>query len=505
MLPCSADTERVMQRIASGRRFGLAIALLAVVVLPLLFGSAGARAPKGLLRDFDAFYCAGDALGRDRDPYRSEPLGSCERRPKPAIFRPGTPGLAMPAPLPPYALAPFILLARLPFVAAAVAWSLLLLASIALTVFALRRLTQLPLATLTASVALIDGYAPLCLGQVAPLAVAGIALAALMLHEGRERSAAALAALSMIEPHVALPACLALFIFRPRSRSILILSAAALTVLSFAVAGGTTNLEYLRDVLPAHALSEVANAKQISLTYGLHRLGMTDALAVRIGEIWYLAMIALGIAGARLAQKSGRSAASLITLPVGLALVGGPFVHVVQIAAAMPAALLLFAESSGIVRRWLGAGIILVAVPWVQFSDLGTIFVALSALVVGILIASLLQGRPALVAMGGLAAIAFGEVSIALLRPVPNVVALLLARYDPNALAEQSWTLYVRAIGPINAHAFDVAKAPTVVGLLVLTFAAAYGLLHATKIEPFSPLASAKRKGAETSRRIAFR
>jgi len=494
-----------MQRMASGRRFGLAIALLAVVALPLLFGSRGALAPRGLLRDFDAFYCAGDALGSGSDPYRAEPLGACERRPKPAIFRPGTPGLAMPAPLPPYALGPFVLLARLPFVAAASVWSLLLLASIALTVFALRRLTRLPLVPLVASVALIDGYAPLCLGQIAPLAVAGIALAAMLLHEGRERSAAAVAALSMIEPHVALPACLALFIFRPCSRTVLILAAAGLAALSFAIAGGTTTLEYVRAVLPAHALSEVANAKQMSLTYGLHRLGIPDAVAVRTGEIWYVAMVALGIAGARLAQKSGRSVASFVTLPVGLALVGGPFVHVVQIAAALPAALLLFAESSSIVRRWLGIGIALVAVPWIQFSDLGTIFVPLSALVVGILVASLLEGSPALVAVGGLAAIAFGEMSIALLQSVPNVTGLLLSRYDPHALAEQSWTLYVRTVGPINAHAFDVAKAPTVVGLLVLTCAAAYSLLHATKNEPFSPLASAKRKGAETSRRIAFR
>src|ERR1700686_3270147 len=90
-------------------------AVAAAVAVAALFYFRPETRPSALMRDFNAFYCAGAALGQGADPYRAEPLGSCERGPRPAWLNRGIPNLAAPAPLPPYALAPFTTLARLPY------------------------------------------------------------------------------------------------------------------------------------------------------------------------------------------------------------------------------------------------------------------------------------------------------------------------------------------------------------------------------------------------------
>ena len=83
--------------------------------------------PNFLFGDFRAFYCAGAAVGERANPYVNEPLHDCETHTQPpesAQIRQVT----VPAPLPPYALLGFVLLARLPFLIAA---SIFTVASIA--------------------------------------------------------------------------------------------------------------------------------------------------------------------------------------------------------------------------------------------------------------------------------------------------------------------------------------------------------------------------------------
>src|SRR6202030_2260972 len=158
---------------------------------------------------------------------------ACERAPRAAWLNRGIPNLAAPAPLPPYALAPFRVLAYLPYEAAALAWGLIVLAAFGLTIWALRSVTHLPLIGLIAAFALVDGLAGWTLGQVAPLAVAAIALAVYFTGAGRYRAAAVAVAFAMIEPHVALPAALALFAWRPQTRLPLVTAGAACLTLSF--------------------------------------------------------------------------------------------------------------------------------------------------------------------------------------------------------------------------------------------------------------------------------
>jgi hypothetical protein len=459
-----------------------------------------AMRPSGLLRDFNAFYCAGAVLDRGADPYRAEPLGACERTAKPAPLIAGAAGLAMPAPLPPYALAPFALLAHLPYLAAAGAWTLFLALCVAITVGSLRRLTGLPIATLAFAFLLGDGYASIALGQIAPVAIAAIALAARLLAEGRDELSACAAGVALLEPHVGLPACASLFVWRARTRLPLVAVALACAAVSVMVAGTGTLVEYVRAVLPAHALSEIANEKQFSLTYALARLHVPDELALRAGELWYAVAVggAIWVAG-RIARNGG-GAGQIVSLPAALAVFGGPFVHISQIAAALPAAFLLYARTTD---RRLGLAIVALAIPWIQFANLGIVFLPLAALVAGYLALELVDPRPVAAAIAAGSAVLFIEAAIALVTTVPDATSVLSANYDPRALAETSWALYVRTIGTANATAFDFAKVPTILALCFIAFAAFREAVR-PPVSLRDQTVAAGGNGAAVSRRIAL-
>jgi hypothetical protein len=461
------------------------LALAAAFCLLLAFDPA--TRPTGLLRDFNAFYCAGAALGQGADPYLAEPLGSCERLAQPAPLGTGRPALAVPAPLPPYVLLLFALLAHLPYPTAALIWCAVLLAAVVLAVAAMRRATGLPLAAVAAGFVLGDGYASISLGQLAPLAVAGLALAAMFANERRDAAAAWAAAGAMIEPHIGLPGCLALFVWKSGARLPLALAALLVVGFSLWLTGPAAALEYARSVVPAHAISELANEKQFSLSYLAHRLGAGDELALRLGTLSYLAAVALGctIAGP-LAQRL-RAPGLVPALPSALALVGGPFLHIAQMPAALPCALLLSARVPQL-RRSLAAVLVLLAIPWVQFTTLGSAFGVFAGVVAAIL-SRTLGGASALRSGGiGLLALAYVALLLALVQtPVPSPDALLAASYDPHALAESSWGLYVRTVGQANLLAFDLARVPTLAGLLGLGWLA-LGLVA----RPFPPESSRK-------------
>jgi hypothetical protein len=451
-----------------------------------------------LLRDFDAFYCAGNALAERADPYRAEPLGACERAPKAALFAPGRPGLAAPAPLPAYALAPFVVLSRLPFALAAALWTLLLLASVVIAIVAMQRATGAGWPGLVAAFALGDGYSSLALGQVAPVAVAAIALATLYAERRRDAAAAVAAAFATIEPHVGVPACLALFLWKPAARVPLALAGLICVVLSLVLAGPDVVREYIHAVVPAHALSELANEKQLSLAYLLHRLGAGDANALLAGSLSYAAMLALGVAGGGLLARRFAMPGLVVALPPALVLVGGPFVHIAQIPAALPAAILLGLRVPR-ARPLLAASSALLAVPWVQFSTLGTLFGLLAAFAVALVLYDLFDAPPLVAMLSGVATLAYVAVLLGLVvTPVANPDPLLVAHYDPRALAEASWTLYVQLVATSNLAAFDLARLPTIVGLLAL-LAAVVRFLAASGAS-FAPGG----KGSESGARIAL-
>jgi hypothetical protein len=423
------------------------------------------------MRDFNAFYCAGKAITLHADPYRNEPLGTCERSAERPDFLERSPAhLAVPAPLPGYALAPFALLALLPYGAAAWIWTFVLLASFVLTIRWLRALTAFPFSAIIAALALSDAYVGITLGQIAPIAIAAVVGAAYAIAREKTLLAACAGAAAMLEPHVGLPACIALAIFRPRTIPLLAALGVLCTGLSVALLGMEENIEYFTSVIGAHALSETLNVKQLSLAALLARSGLPALLAVRIGTLWYTAMIVAGISLAQRIAFRLRRPALLVLLPVAFAMIGGPFVHVAQIAALMPAALLLAdarrADTS------VAISIMLLAVPWPQFATLGTSFPIFAALATGTLAFYLLPDKPVARIAPPLLALAFTLLPTPLLNPIADPGATLRAAYDPHALAQTSWSAYVALVGTQNRLAYDIARAPMLLGLLLFSYAA---------------------------------
>jgi hypothetical protein len=319
--------------------------------------------------DFVAFYCGGRTTALGFDPYVAGPLRACE------IAAAGSVGiyvphhLVVPAPLPPYALAALAPLGLLPFATAKVLWIALLLIAAGATIVLLRRLTGLPLPLIAASVFVGDLFPSLLIGQVVPLVVALLAGAAVALEAGRPRLAAALAACTLIEPHIGLPACLALFVWERRARVPLLAALGVLGGLSLLGGGIARNLEYGLAVLPAHARAEgLEFAAQYSLSAALAQLGVADGLALELGALSYLGMTALGVwAAGRLVCPLQQRGTILIAAPA-FALLGGVHVHIHQMAVALPLALLLLARCRS-QRPVLALALFFLAVPWQTLAE----------------------------------------------------------------------------------------------------------------------------------------
>jgi hypothetical protein len=253
----------------------------------------------------------------------------------------------LPAPLPPYDLLGFAVLSRVPYEAATCLWFALLLAALGVTIETLHRITSLRRSLLLLVFAPIDGFDALFLGEIAPLAVASLALAMLALHRGRPRLAAVALLGSLCEPHVGIAPLLALVVCVPRSRLTIALGSASLALVSVVTVGIGIAIEYVRDVLPAHAISEIASTRQLSLTALVHALGFSDDTALTFGALSYLAMLAIGVAAAQQLAARDRFDPSIVAAPAALVLLGGVFIHAIQMPAALPAALVAYVRSTG--------------------------------------------------------------------------------------------------------------------------------------------------------------
>jgi len=316
------------------------------------------------LGDFRAFYCAARVASQGANPYRTEPLRTCERGVvSPAFYR-KNPGVTIPAPLPGYAIAALIPFSLLPFGVAATLWVALLLLAWLACIATLSRFAGISWEMSLAVFALSLGALSLPFGEVVPLAVGCTCVAAYAAWSGRWRLAAIFAAGAMIEPHLGLPVCLALAVWAPATRWLLALCFVALGALSFGVLGPSVNLEYFSTVLPAHALSEVTRDTQYSLSALLAAIGVAPGMALRAGALWYVAMLIAGTVAAGKLAKETRNAAFIVCVPPAFAVFGGSFIHITQIAAAVPAATLLACCAQARYRNAAIVALLLLVVPW---------------------------------------------------------------------------------------------------------------------------------------------
>lgn len=445
---------------ASGRQSLIrrlqAVAAAAVVLAALVY--AFARPPAGIAAgklDLDAFYCAGEVMTSGGDPYRYGPMHACETR----YLAPSVPQAAVPAPFPPYAIAGFSLLSKLSFARAALLWELLTIAAAATIVMTILELTGLPLllvGTCTFVAVLVDSVA---FGALAPIPIALLCLAALSIVRRRWTLATVLLALSCVEPHLALPPIAAAFILIPQMRLRLLCAGALLLAVTLA-AGLPLNVEYVREVLPAHAASELGTANQLSLSTLLHTFGASQRVALTLGTAQYALFAAGAIAIAAALRKS--QPVAIVLLPMALATVGGTFVHASELVAIAPVAWAIAARVRSAIA-W--TGLTLALVPW-DFIAQGQ---PPSALFAGIIVFTILAYHRRF-ALGAAAAVLVTALWWVLVAGTPGATIGPIAPVPPGALTEAAWQALASQAHPtwltVAAHAL------TYLGIALLAAAA---------------------------------
>ncbi len=306
-------------------------------------------------QDFDVAYCGVRVAFARADPYLVEPLRGCERTLEPAR-RPVW--SVTPMPLAGYALALLAPLGFMPYPAAKALWILVLFASFVLAAWALSRVVQRSFWFVALLCAPSIGALNLLYGEPVPLAIAALCAGAWAFQRQRPRLGAALVCVAMIEPHVGLAALAAVALLVPRARLVLAIGVALLACASVAMLGISEDLEYVATFLPAQALAELPANDQYSLAHVLALAGAPAALAMRAGSLQYALCVALGVYAAARILRSGGSPAAAVLVPVVPAMLGGLFVHDVEIAAALPGALLL-ATSDATAGKLAGFGALL--------------------------------------------------------------------------------------------------------------------------------------------------
>jgi hypothetical protein len=436
----------------------VALAILAIVAFRDL-ARLGDASPWRQLYDFGDFYCAGSAIAGGADPYRYEPLHRCEHRVNLTAAYRRDPLHVVPAPLPPYDFPPFQLLARLDFANARVVAAAAIVVAILFAIWGMV-LVGLPSDVAALAFALPAGYVLLNAGQIVPFALLGLVFCGVALARGRYAVAGVLAALTLIEPHLGLPVCLALLVCVPASRLGLLGTCAALAAIAAGVAGVSEIGEYVARVLPAQGAAETGYPYQYSLTYLLHRFGMPPAAALFAGEISYAAMLAFAIWIARRTAAILHRPELIAYLPAACSVAAGAYVHMVDLAFAIPAALVLAWSLEGWKRSLAAVALCLLTIPWIPVWITKKLFVA-TLLVVALL---LLRLRiPVGVAAASFAVIVACIYLLELFPPAP-LVATTPGPFLPTDLVQRAWGAYVAALGD-GGPLWLVVKVPTWLGL----------------------------------------
>ena len=445
----------------SNKRFALVACALFVVFSVFALVATHKLPPSS----FKAFYCAGESLLHGSDPYEVEPLRACEHRVAPGEL----PAYAVePAPLPGYALVPWAALALLPPQAARALFAIALAAALAFTAAAIAAIASLDLIAVALAL-LALWYLNLSFGEIPPFAVAGMALCALMLRRGRPWGAAAGAALTAIEPHLAVPLWLCLALFAPRVRVPLLAAGIALAIVDVAAGGPRIVWEFATIALPAQARAEIFAADQFSLTHLAAVAGASGSVALVAGTLSYVLMTLLGIAVAKRLEGAGKSE-YLALAPPAFVLIGGTFLHDLQFLAALPLALVLLARSRSKWPEALAAALLCVA--WSESaSRLALLLSAASVFAVVWLAMPRRSGRIVWPAAGALAAAAL-VVALARLPHGPRAVAPATPPVAVRAqdTAARAWAIYLEsdaALTTLSARSF-IRKIPTWAGTLLL-------------------------------------
>jgi Glycosyltransferase family 87 len=447
--------------------------LYAVVVLGLIL-SAQSFAHGDFVKfdsrmmDLRAFWCAGNVVNAHGNPYLTEPLRSCEHAIPETLLR-RWPNAVIPYVHPGYDAAASQALARFPFSTAAALFMVLAFASLVCSIWLLTRTLELRWPLVTASLLLPIGLSTFLYGQVAAFELLFVAASAAALAARRDRLAGALASLTLFEPHIGLFIVLATAVAVRGARLTVALGTALLGLLAIVTTGPGPQLMWLAG-LSRQATAEARYEGQYSLTYVLTGLGLPTPAALLLGAASTLVLLVVAVALARAFARRGVRA-GVVLVPTALAVAGGTFIHLTQIALAVPAALLLYRVATTPLRRALAAlGVVLLSVPWsypaFDKHMLGFGLVTLAVLVWHV------SGRSMRTTL--LAVVGCWIVFAAMENNPPRAEAAPVVHRAPaSAPATSSWAELVSAFHGYDAQRVAV-KVPTWLGLLLLAGSASF-------------------------------
>jgi hypothetical protein len=446
----------------------VALALLAAAALRDV-ARLGDALPWRQLYDFAEFYCAGAALDAGADPYRYEPLHRCEHAVDTGSIYRNDPARVTPAPLPPYDFPPLMLAARLSYGTARQFDAVAIVAAVIAAIVAMGALV--PLEATALAMLLPAGYVLLNAGQVVPFALAALVFCGLALARGRDAFAGVLGALVTVEPHLGLPVCIALLLWLPRSRAPLVATAVVLLAIGASTVGIATTFEYVSRVLPAQAAAEIAHPYQYSLTYLLSTLRVPASAALFVGDASYAAMLVVGVwLGRRLRERLARPE-MVVFVPAAFSVVGGPYVHMVDLPFAIPAALVFACTLRGNARQIAAIALCLLAVPWILVWITKKLFLAALFVVAALLLRLRTSAFVSFATFGGVCA----AIYLLELAPPAPLTGRTPGTFTATDLADTAWIAYVKEL-PQASLTWLAVKVPTWAALATLVavcFAAA--------------------------------
>jgi hypothetical protein len=445
---------------------------LGILILGLALGSE-LRAEA--MADFRAFWCGGIAVAQHVNPYLQQPLQHCEQMAGPPWEGPVLRQVALPAPLPPYALLASAALSGLPFPVAIGLYTLVLIAALSAAIALLARTIEVPSVIIAAVLAPMTWSDAILRGQPFPLVL--LALAGAAFYAQRSRPTATVMCLmgAMIQPHVTLPAVLAMFVLWSRTRVPIFIGSAALGSMSIAAVGPEVALSYVLDVLPAHALAN-AYEWQLSLTSLLTYFGVPAARAVSFGTASYVMMTCFGVlVAARLVHRD-RNLALAVLIPPAFGVFLGVHVHYHQLAIAFPAMLYVMVRPGAV--RGLAAGALVAAMlPWATI--VAPALIGSWTLIAGGFGRFAFGARPALLIALTVAGFAVGTSLVAFLWPALGAGAapFVAHHYPPDALAEVSWADFSRQELSRSSPLLLWLRMPTIIGVACGLAAIAFSAL----------------------------
>src|SRR5262249_43985956 len=155
-----------------------------------------------------------------------------------------------------------------------------------------------------------------------------------------------------------------------------------------------------------------------------------------LGELSYAVMLVVSIVlGRRMAQRLGRPEL-LAYLPAACSIVAGPYVHMVDLAFAIPAALVLTASLRGTARTLGIVALSLLTVPCIPVWIPKTLFWATLFVVSTLLVRLRAPAPPAIAVFLSIAA----AIYLLELAPPASLLATTIGTFSDSDLAQRAWS-----------------------------------------------------------------